>query len=862
MGWSRPASEAALYGAALLVLAVSQWLLWGWIIEDAAISLAYARNIAQGMGPVPYPGAPPTEGYSNPLWVALLVPFMGWLDGADPFPTVRWLGLGLSLLGTVATAAVARPTLGHRGAALAAFFFAAFAPMNIWAQSGLENALYSLLLALGLWRLQVDGSRSWAALCFLGLALTRPEAGAIAVIGFASAVAFAVPTGQVGARVRDWVRWALVPFIAYQGLRYFAFAAELPATAYAKVDDRPLLWSFHAKGWQYLRRFAVQAGFVVWLPAMFFALGGAARDDGPRSSRIAAAVASGLLVLGFVARWLGVLSDDASVLACMVVGAGVTALGLGQGGIRSTLTAVSALGVLFALFADGDWMRGWRWFSLISVPIAYAFAATVEHILRALPRPTGPALAAVLLGGFTGHQLYDLAWVADGPATSPWTIRRRVEHYLDVADTLQLRRRPLVIDQDLGANLWWGGPHYDVRDAKGLTDLPFALHRPRPLAADALLFHDAFELPTFVHLHVVTKRTLQARPWFRERYVEVPGYANANGSEHDGQFVRRDVILEGEWKGKRRPLHFEGVQVLGWQTRSPEVSAGTGLYFEIAVELTEPSDRPIDLLLTARGASGATQSWSLPLGYDLFPADRWEPGEVFVGRYPLPLDDGLPEGSYTLALAMQRGDTILPPAPPTRANRGGGGVVHLGPAMRIVPRDVMDVAAADDLATLEEKSKKRSCFSAEDAWEDALAHRIRSPQWQAAHEPAARESIATCWANRAGKKANRLRDTFPEVPKGEDPSPDAYLEKAAWEIQRARTWSPTNERLLVNAHRVANLLEARSRTFEAKGDDDSAFRYLALAAKVDPSRPFLQRRTERWRARRLGFEDRLGPLPP
>ncbi|MGH3992012.1 MAG: hypothetical protein ACRDSN_06050, partial [Pseudonocardiaceae bacterium] len=56
-------------------------LLYGrWIVDDAAITFAYARSVANGEGPVLQPGADPVEGYSNPAWLALLV-------------AGRWLGL-------------------------------------------------------------------------------------------------------------------------------------------------------------------------------------------------------------------------------------------------------------------------------------------------------------------------------------------------------------------------------------------------------------------------------------------------------------------------------------------------------------------------------------------------------------------------------------------------------------------------------------------------------------------------------------------------------------------------------------------------------------------------------------------------
>lgn len=43
------------------------------LIDDAMISMRYARNIAEGYGAVWNPGEEPVEGYSNPLWVAVMV---------------------------------------------------------------------------------------------------------------------------------------------------------------------------------------------------------------------------------------------------------------------------------------------------------------------------------------------------------------------------------------------------------------------------------------------------------------------------------------------------------------------------------------------------------------------------------------------------------------------------------------------------------------------------------------------------------------------------------------------------------------------------------------------------------------------
>ena len=39
------------------------------LMDDAMISMTYARNLAEGHGAVWYPGAEPVQGYSNPLWM-------------------------------------------------------------------------------------------------------------------------------------------------------------------------------------------------------------------------------------------------------------------------------------------------------------------------------------------------------------------------------------------------------------------------------------------------------------------------------------------------------------------------------------------------------------------------------------------------------------------------------------------------------------------------------------------------------------------------------------------------------------------------------------------------------------------------
>ena len=64
---ARPAPLSLL--VALAIFAAHAALFGGWIVDDAGITFAYARNLASGQGIVAQPGVPPVEGYSNPTWM-------------------------------------------------------------------------------------------------------------------------------------------------------------------------------------------------------------------------------------------------------------------------------------------------------------------------------------------------------------------------------------------------------------------------------------------------------------------------------------------------------------------------------------------------------------------------------------------------------------------------------------------------------------------------------------------------------------------------------------------------------------------------------------------------------------------------
>ena len=127
--------------------------------DDAGISLAYARNLAQGNGLRLTPLSPPVEAYSDPLWVLWLA--LGYL-----------LHIGGPQLAKISGAVFAAAAVGLIGLApsraegrevrpidaLAPLVLAFDTTYNFWAGAGLETGMFALALSsamLGMAVLQI-----------------------------------------------------------------------------------------------------------------------------------------------------------------------------------------------------------------------------------------------------------------------------------------------------------------------------------------------------------------------------------------------------------------------------------------------------------------------------------------------------------------------------------------------------------------------------------------------------------------------------------------------------------------------------------------------------------------------------------
>lgn len=231
---SLPAWLSVAGGTALIAWHASRY--GGWLVDDAAITFSYARNLSEGLGPVVQPGAAPVEGYSDPTWLALLI--LGRLAGLFDHGTIFGLPdyvvfpKALALVccaGILIASHLAARKVTDRAWAVTALFgvgLAAVPSFVIWCFSGLENSPYALVVV------------ALAVLLFHAVLNQRLLSVRVALGagGLASLAALTRPDGLIygGAYivlVLIWLRRSTIgPSLRHIALSFFAFV--FPTGAY------------------------------------------------------------------------------------------------------------------------------------------------------------------------------------------------------------------------------------------------------------------------------------------------------------------------------------------------------------------------------------------------------------------------------------------------------------------------------------------------------------------------------------------------------------------------------------------------------------------------------------------------------
>lgn len=250
---------------ALLILLASQALWSGWFIyrtsfpidgerhfslfDDAMISMTYARNVTEGHGLRWSRHGEPVEGFTTPLWTAVMVPAQVPSLPLRLRPLIiQSLSLALLLLNTILIWRLVRRffRVGEQGTALPAVVLSAlYYPLAYWSLMGMETALQAVLCTAAVFlafRIVEDGAnRGWALGGVLALAyLTRMDMLILVVVVLGW---IALRGGYRREELRSWLiggMFLVGAILGYQVFRQLYFGDPLPNTYYLKLTGIPL----------------------------------------------------------------------------------------------------------------------------------------------------------------------------------------------------------------------------------------------------------------------------------------------------------------------------------------------------------------------------------------------------------------------------------------------------------------------------------------------------------------------------------------------------------------------------------------------------------------------------------------------
>jgi hypothetical protein len=815
--------QVTLVVVLVLLVLTPQIVARDWWVEDAAIAFSYARNIANGDGVVPFPGGERVEGYSDPLWVALLT--LGQIVGLNPFLLSKVLGGIFAAAAVPLAAAIAArlpvpadpPWLSRAAPWLAAFLVATNAHHEVWAAAGLENALFTFLLALGTWLvLSEDGRFPWSALAFLGLALTRSEGVVYAAVGLGLGAWLDVRSRRFR-RVSFSFALFTVPFLLWHAARYEYFALPFPLPYYAKVVDEsfaPMQWG--GRSWTYLRGWASDLGWGWFLPVL--AVGVA----GTRGARAAMAAAVTLLLA--IAMLVPGVPTEVKIALLLVAWPLGPVLATGRSRVLVLSATCLAVTLAFAFRARGDWMAGYRWFSLCAVPLAVLFASGTAEIAARLPRrvalPAFVLLAALPIVA-SAHWLIQYAYKPE--AMTPETTRGRVKAFQRVADRIHLDRPWIAFDHAMGGMMWWAPPSTAI-DLYGLTDVMFALQRGKTGFVSSWLPDSRID---FAHV----KGTLVRQKVFKERFVPLP----AKGGRNFDNWMARRLLTVDRWPEGSRMVFEGGHRIEGFTVRSPEVAPGGGLYVEVGMARDDwnPNGFTVQVFITGP----ATVQFSAAPGYnDIFPPKRWLAGEIFAGRYAFPLPADLPEGAYDLGFIVRTADGVVeaPIAVPPGA-RVDVGEAAVAPGEVVFAKRIQ-VMSAKEVAKLANADWDRAaaaaqngdCAAADDVWRDALEHRPTDAAWRAELQRRASQPLSECWARKSRS--------------------EGVIEAEVADLDRARRWDVRSPSALAAGRELAGALWPEAMSARLDGNHAEALRLFQAIVHGDPSQSWARRYAEEARA--------------
>jgi len=244
---------------AAVVLVASCLYLTPFLPDDTYISFRYAENLANGHGLSFNPGEP-LEAYSNFLWVLICAAL--YRMGMSLPAVAAYIGIVLALCGLFVLWLLYRRRVSHpRQLVLPLLIYATAGPFVLYVVSGMESALFGLLLLLllycasRLYERPTTTASLGLGVAGLLLALTRPEGVIVLPVALAYMAWDARRRGLgVGGGRLALVSMAVfaLGYGAYTVWRVGYFGEWLPTPFMSKgYDAFPFLTAWRKNFWQY-----------------------------------------------------------------------------------------------------------------------------------------------------------------------------------------------------------------------------------------------------------------------------------------------------------------------------------------------------------------------------------------------------------------------------------------------------------------------------------------------------------------------------------------------------------------------------------------------------------------------------------
>ena len=500
LGTAAIGAHAALYGY--------------WIVDDAAITFAFARSITEGWGFVVQQGGVTVEGFSNPTWLVLLMlgRLAGLFDHGTLFgiPDYAVYPKALALLCCAgilvgvyfAVKKVAkRPWLATLASGL---ILAAIPSFVMWSFSGLENSLYGLTvvwLTVLVFRAVMDER------------LLSPRVAIVAGV-LAAVAALTRPDGLIYSGVYPLVALAMI---------------------FRKTDRSPL-WPSARYAVLSVAAFAVPVGgYFLWRYAYF----------GRWVPNTAVAKSQDVPGLGDIAR-TGELVDYIGAPAIIVLAVILTLAFTRPLWWRRGLVALLvplALALTAFVVLNPDWMVQYRFATPVWVTLALLGPLIVPEVIRGMRGHGKKWLTAAMVVGLlaSGATMVGAAQQARDTLTVPmcYVADRLGRVFNGYADILGLKHGSVLLPDLGGSSLT---SRLQLIDMAGLVSPRIAefIHNGNMTGLRDFIFEEV--KPTFIHSRGpwAAGNRIPADPRMSRDYYEIYTYPGSNPP--NGDWVRKDAV--------------------------------------------------------------------------------------------------------------------------------------------------------------------------------------------------------------------------------------------------------------------------------------------------------------------------------